>query len=95
MRKTTTEMLDFVQNDDLEGLQPRKDKLRGFFATTPASKLPPQRTSSLGTPVLAGDPGFPLRMTTLKVSGRMTIFEYQRLASLTAKTRRRGRVFSI
>ena len=79
MRKTTTEILDFVQNDDFEGLQPRKDKLRGFFTTTPASKLPPQRTEFAGVgPVLAGDPGFPLGMTTLKVSGRMTIFEYQR-----------------
>src|ERR1019366_6065742 len=62
-----------------------KGKMRGFFATTPASKLPPQRTSPLGTPVLAGDPGFPLRMTTLKVSGRMTIFEYQRQALLNGE----------
>ena len=54
----------FAQDDNFVG-GASEEQMRGFFATTPASKLPPQRTSSLGTPVLAGDPGFPLRMTTL------------------------------
>jgi hypothetical protein len=64
MRKTTTEILDFVQNDDLEGLQPRKDKLRGFFPIRLRLRV---------------------RMTTLKVSGRMTIFEYQRQTLLNGE----------
>jgi hypothetical protein len=60
-------------------------QITGILPYHPSQQAPTPANKFAVGPVLAGDPGFPLRMTTLKVSGRMTIFEYQRQTLLNGE----------